>query len=48
MSDSVLTRTVTVRNPHGLHARPADLLSQLATQFEAEIHICKNHERVDG
>ena len=48
MSDGFLTRTVTVNNPHGLHARPADLFSQLATKFEAEIHVRKNHERVDG
>ncbi len=48
MSSSPLSRTVTVINPQGLHARPADLLVRLANQFESTISIgIKNGEVVD-
>ena len=47
MSSAPLTRTVTVRNPQGLHARPADLLVRLANQFESRIMIGSNGEVVD-
>ena len=42
-----LTGTVTVRNPQGLHARPADALVRLASQFESKILIGKGGELVD-
>ena len=48
MNESVLTRSVVVRNPQGIHARPADSFSKLARQFEAEIHIQKGTYRVDA
>lgn len=41
------TRTVTVRNPEGLHARPADLLVRMASKFESSILIGKDGEMVD-
>lgn len=41
------TRTVTVSNPQGLHARPAHLLVRLATQFKSNILIGKDSELVD-
>ena len=41
------TRTVTVSNPQGLHARPAHLLVQLATRFKSNILIGKDSELVD-
>jgi phosphocarrier protein HPr len=41
------TRTVTVSNPEGLHARPAHLLVQLASKFESNILIGKDSELVD-
>jgi phosphotransferase system HPr (HPr) family protein len=47
MNTAPLTRTVTVRNPQGLHARPADLLVRLANQFESRILIGCNGEVVD-
>ncbi len=47
MNKSSLTRTVTVRNPQGLHARPADMLVRLASKFEANILIGKDGEQVD-
>ncbi|MEL6104614.1 MAG: HPr family phosphocarrier protein [Planctomycetota bacterium] len=40
-------RTVIVRNPQGLHARPADLLVRMANQFEARITISRGGEPID-
>lgn len=47
MSSTIITRTVTVRNPQGLHARPADLLVREASRYEAAITLEKNGYRVD-
>lgn len=47
MSNSPLTRTVTVRNPQGLHARPADLLVRTASKYQSTILIGKDGELVD-
>ena len=47
MNKSPLTRTVTVRNPQGLHARPANLLVDLANKFQSDILIGKDGEQVD-
>ena len=48
MSEQSVTRTVTVVNPQGLHARPARLFVQLANSFNAEIEVTKDGEIVDG
>ena len=47
MSNASLNQTVTVLNPEGLHARPADLLVRAAGKFESTITIGKNAEMVD-
>ncbi|QDT13363.1 HPr family phosphocarrier protein [Planctomycetes bacterium K23_9] len=47
MNNSPLTRTVVVKNPQGLHARPADTLVRLASRFESAIMIGKGGELVD-
>jgi phosphotransferase system HPr (HPr) family protein len=47
MNNQTITRTVIVRNEQGLHARPADLLVRLATQFESNIQIGKDGQLVD-
>ena len=39
MSSSALTRSVIVRNPNGLHMRPADLLVKTAARFACEIEL---------
>ena len=41
------TRTVTVRNPEGLHARPADLLVRMASVYQSDILIGRDGELVD-
>ena len=48
MNSITRSTTVTVTNSQGLHARPADMLVRLARQFEAEIELEKDGERVDG
>jgi phosphotransferase system HPr (HPr) family protein len=47
MNKAPLRRIVTVINPQGLHARPADLLVRTANKFAAEIMIGKDSELVD-
>lgn len=47
MNTAPITRTVVVRNPQGLHARPADMLVRLASSFESNISICGHGETVD-
>ena len=47
MNKTPLSRTVTVRNPQGLHARPADLLVRMASKYESTILIGKDGELVD-
>jgi len=48
MEASTYRRVVTIVNPNGLHARPADQMVRTAAQFKSKIEICKGHERVDG
>lgn len=48
MADHRTYRVVTVRNPQGLHARPADMFVRLALQFAANIEIVKDGEPFDG
>lgn len=47
MSSTIITRTVTVRNSQGLHARPADLLVREASRHQASIMLEKDGYRVD-
>ncbi|MGD9644264.1 MAG: HPr family phosphocarrier protein [Pirellulales bacterium] len=47
MNPDTFTRTVTVINPQGLHARPADLLVKLANQFQTTIEIVHGNQRAD-
>lgn len=47
MSNSKATCVVTVVNPQGLHARPADMLVKLANQYKSKIEIIRSRERVD-
>ncbi|MHB0958001.1 MAG: HPr family phosphocarrier protein [Pirellulaceae bacterium] len=48
MAEYRIFRVVTVRNPQGLHARPADMFVRLAVQFTAHIEIVKDGEPFDG
>lgn len=48
MSEPVLSRSVLITNPQGIHARPADIFARKANQFTAKIVVIKDGERVDG
>ena len=47
-SEVKVHRIVTISNPQGLHARPADLFIKVASRFDSRIELIKGHERVDG
>ncbi|MEM9588713.1 MAG: HPr family phosphocarrier protein [Planctomycetota bacterium] len=36
-----VTKSVVVKNPQGLHARPADMLVRAASQFQCDITIAR-------
>jgi phosphocarrier protein HPr len=48
MNDVTVARNVTVSNPQGLHARPAEMFVRMANQFQAKIEVIKDGECVDG
>ena len=48
MPEPKLTRTVTVANPEGVHARVAMLLAQTVRQFQAKVTFVKDRYRVEG
>ena len=48
MSSDIQTKSVTVSNEEGLHARPASLFAQMANQFNARILVTRGEESVDG
>lgn len=48
MGDSKLSRTVTINNPQGLHARPAQLFAELAARFNARIEVIKDNQPADA
>lgn len=48
MNCPVITRTAIVRNPNGLHLRPAGVLSKMAGEFTAQVQICKDGLCVDA
>jgi phosphotransferase system HPr (HPr) family protein len=48
MSQAKVTRTVTVKNPQGLHLRPIERFAKLANTFEAQIEVINDSLRADG
>lgn len=45
---SVVRKAVVVSNPQGLHARPAELFSRLALQYESDIEVIRDDLRIDA
>ncbi|MBI9103912.1 MAG: HPr family phosphocarrier protein [Spirochaetales bacterium] len=39
---------VTIKNRAGIHARPASMLVQKASQFDAEIYIQKENDKINA
>jgi len=48
MTEPKAIRTVTVTNPQGLHARPADMFVKVAIKYQAKIEVVRDSERIDG
>jgi phosphotransferase system HPr (HPr) family protein len=48
MNPTSVTRAVEIRNPQGMHARPAELFARRAMQFESRIELVCESQRVDG
>ena len=48
MTEPTASRTVIVRQPKGMHLRPADLLVRTAGQFESDIRIVHRGEQFDA
>ena len=44
----MISRTVTVMNPLGLHARAAAKFVHLATRFESQIRVTRDSKVMDG
>ena len=43
-----IKKKITIRNPQGLHARPASIFVQIANKFESDITVKKDDETVNG
>ena len=48
MSSDIRTKSVTISNEEGLHARPASLFAQIANLFNSQISVARGEESVDG
>lgn len=48
MATTVITRTVVVQNPHGLHIRPARLVAQEAMRHPCTIEVVRDGIRADA
>ena len=48
LQDAKRTCQVTVGNPQGLHARPADLVAREARRWQSRIEFVGNSQRADG
>ena len=44
----ILKRRVKIKNPQGLHARPASLFVKIANKYDAEVTVKKGGESVNG
>ncbi|MDG5766182.1 HPr family phosphocarrier protein [Balneolales bacterium ANBcel1] len=44
----MIKKTVTVKNPAGIHARPASVIVQEITRFKSDFHIHMYGYRING
>lgn len=44
----MISRSFTIRNKLGLHARPSAQLTQVASRFQSEVFIAKDSRRVNA
>ncbi len=43
-----IKKKIQIKNPQGLHARPASLFVKIANKFESEVNVRKDGETVNG
>ena len=43
-----IEKEITIKNPQGLHARPAALFVQIVSKYNSEVTVVKDDERVNG
>ena len=48
MNEPKAVRIVTITNPQGVHARPADMFVKVAIKYQAKVEVVKDSERIDG
>ncbi len=48
MSAETFTRVVTVTNPHGLHARPANVIIKTVRKYDAQVTIQNGSQVADA
>jgi phosphotransferase system HPr (HPr) family protein len=48
MSTGSVQRVVVIRNPQGLHARPAEMFVRLAQQFRSRIELVREERRIEA
>lgn len=44
----MVSKTVTIRNETGVHARPAAVFVKMANRFPCEIYVEKDEQRING
>lgn len=44
----MISRTVTVASPTGLHLRPAGLFTKTMSQYESEVYVCKDDNVINA
>jgi phosphotransferase system HPr (HPr) family protein len=44
----MVSRTATIKNESGVHARPAAVFVKLANRFPCEIYVEKDNQRING
>ena len=47
-ASSVATRLVVIKNPQGLHARPAALFVRTANRFQSRVVVSKGRQKASG
>tara|TARA_B100001123_G_C14757343_1_gene807382 strand:- start:128 stop:427 length:300 start_codon:yes stop_codon:yes gene_type:complete len=47
-ASSKMTKSLTVKNDMGIHARPAAMIVRIANRFRSDIYVEKDDEVVDG
>jgi len=48
VTDAVVSRTATIKNQRGLHARAAALFVKTAARFESQVSVSKGGQTVSG